>query len=287
MVSRTKDLNNPPIGLMDAKWDTIKADILITQNAHKADSKCYRDTTIEELTKLYKNKCAACERDRGIELQVDHFRPKKARDNKTHTQYNNPGYYWLAYEWSNLIPLCSSCNRSKHNKFPIKGNRVSKHINTQNIHPFLPYDINWLNLIENPLLVNPETDNHVARHFIFDRNGRMRDRTDFGEETIAVFKLNRRDLRRKRIKIRKDILNEITLSFSRFLDHLNEPRFKGSLEVIFDRIVHGTYEDHEMSLYYTFIFKYFDYFIGTKLINVLRIKMLDYFEEYKKENNLS
>lgn len=287
MVARTKDLNNPSAALMDTKWNDLKADVLITQNDHEVDSKCYRDSTIEELTLLYKNKCAACERDRGIELQVDHFRPKKARDNKKDPQYNNLGYYWLCYEWSNLIPLCSSCNRSKSNKFPIKGNRISSHLNTQNFNPFLPYDINWLNSIESSLLINPETDDNVTSHFIFDRNGKMRYRTDPGNETIKVFKLNRRDLRRKRIKIRNGIVKEITLSFSRFLDHLNEPRFKGNLEVIFDRIIQGTFPDHEMSLYYTFIYKYFDYFIGTKLQGFLRVKALDYFEEYKTENNLT
>ncbi len=287
MVSRVKS-SIPPMGLVDVKWDDIKADVLVTQNDHIVNKKCYRDSTIEELISLYKNKCAVCERDRGIELQVDHFRPQKARTYTKNPQYNNPGYYWLTYEWSNLIPLCSKCNQEKSNKFPlaVSGNRISSHLNTQSLNPFSPYDINWLKSVEIPLILNPETETNISKHFIFDKNGKMRGRTNFGNETILVFKLNRRDLRRKRIGIRNIIVDEIILSFDRFLEHRNNSRLKGSLETIFNRIVQGTYVDHELSLFYTFIFKYFDYFIGTKLITVLRAKTLDYFIEYKEENKL-
>ena len=41
----------------------------------------------------------------------------------------HPGYWWLAYEWTNLLPSCGICNRaSKHagslgkrNRFPVRG----------------------------------------------------------------------------------------------------------------------------------------------------------------------
>lgn len=285
MVSRIKN-TSPPIKLGDNKWNILKADLLLTRNSHDASSKCYRDCTIEELTLLYKDKCAICERDRGIELQVDHFRPKKARANIRHPQYNNSGYYWLTYTWSNLIPLCSACNQKKSNKFPISntGTRVVDHINSQGLNPFNPYDINWLKQIESPLLLNPETDNNFAAHLIFDKNGKLRGRTDEGNETIKVFKLNRRELKRKRISAKNKIIQEIIKSCSRFVDHRSGPRLKGSLEIIFDRLVQGTSVDHELSLYYTFIYKYFDYFIGTKIPSNIRLKVLDYFQEYKLEN---
>lgn len=288
MVHRAKDFSKPPAGLNDTKCDTVKNDVLLDKNNHEADKKCYRDTTIEALVDLYKDKCAACERDRGIELQVDHFRPYKARDNKTDTQYNQPGYYWLTYAWSNLIPLCSTCNRKKSNKFPLSttGIRIDSHLNTQKRSRFLPNDINWLNLIEVPLIIKPETDQNTGSHFEFDKNGKMIGRTNFGIETIKIYQLNRRELKRKRIGVKNEIVNDITLSFSRFLNHKSEQRFKGNLETVFDRIVHGTNIDHELSLYYTFILRYFDYFIGGKLIGILRSKALDYFNEYKIENNL-
>jgi len=288
MVSRIKNIN-PPTALLASKWDELKADLLKEKNSHEAKTACYRDCTIEELTQLYKDKCAICERDRGIELQVDHYRPKKARANKTHTSYNHPGYYWLAYTWTNLLPLCSACNGKKSNKFPVKptGIRVIDVLNSQGFHPFEPYDILWLKQTELPLLLNPETDNNLTLNFICDRSGKIRGRTDEGIETIKVYKLNRRELVRKRISIRQKIVNEIILSFDRFLKHKNNYQLKGSLEVVFDRIVQGTHQDHELSMYYTFLFKYFDYFIGTKVPATIRAKAVDYFDEYKVENNIN
>ncbi len=88
MIHVKKDCNNPPAELTDSKWSNIKLDVL-TNSDHSAKSKCYRDTTLNELVKLYSNKCACCERSRGEELQIDHYRPKKARNNKD-TTYNNP-----------------------------------------------------------------------------------------------------------------------------------------------------------------------------------------------------
>jgi len=288
MVSRIKNTNTPNC-LTDARWNVLKADLLATRNAHVSNSKCYRDCTIDLLTTLYKNKCAICERDRGIELQVDHYRPKKARTNITHTQYNNTGYYWLTYTWSNLIPLCSACNQKKSNKFPIaSGNtRVTDHVNSQGLNPFNPYDINWLKLIESPLLLNPETDNNLSSHFICDKNGELKGRTSQGWETIKVFKLNRRELKRKRISVKNKITKEIIISFDRFITHQNDQRLKGALEIIFDRLIHGTNIDHELSLYYTFIFKYFNYFIGSRIPSNIRDKVMDYFEEYKLENAIA
>jgi 5-methylcytosine-specific restriction endonuclease McrA len=151
----------PPIGLTDSKWDKIKADLLIEKNDHEANSKCYRDTTLGGLVKLYFNKCACCERSRGEELQVDHYRPKKARQNKDKIIYNHSGYYWLAYEWSNLMPLCSSCNQSKSNYFPLKDE--AKRV-TSPSHQ-LAYNSKELYAHEEPLFVNPEIDLQPEKHF--------------------------------------------------------------------------------------------------------------------------
>jgi hypothetical protein len=31
----------------------------------------------------------------------------------------HPGYYWLAYDWTNLVPVCGMCNGRKSTRFPL------------------------------------------------------------------------------------------------------------------------------------------------------------------------
>lgn len=286
MVHRYKDLNAPPAELLDARWDALKARLLVEQNNHDADIKCYRETTLEALRRIYNDKCASCERDRGEELQVDHYRPKKARSFLENPHYNQPGYYWLTYEWSNLIPLCSKCNGNKSNKFPLRGwtelNRISSLLNPNNIQGYSPYMISWLQQSEVPLMINPETETVPARHFIFNRKAHIVGRTYEGIETINICGLNRKDLIRIRLKIRDKYLSKIETAFVNFSNNKNEDRLKGGLLSIFQDIRDSCHEDSEHSLFHTYIFKYFDYFIDAKLPANLRGLSTRYFNEFKQ-----
>lgn len=92
---------------------------------------------------MHHGKCCFCERkrDKAREPDVEHYRPKcgVAEDN-THT-----GYWWLAYEWDNLLWSCKACNEDKKGThFPIRGRRVRNEGG---------------NLAgEDPLLLNPAVD---------------------------------------------------------------------------------------------------------------------------------
>lgn len=73
------------------------------------DRKIYGDHTVKERLWLDQHKkCAYCERRRDIgEGDVEHYRPKAT-------------YYWLAYEWTNLLYSCKTCNVSyKRSYFPL------------------------------------------------------------------------------------------------------------------------------------------------------------------------
>jgi hypothetical protein len=288
MVHRNKDFNSPPAALVDAKWNTLKADLLIERSTHSVNSKCYRDCTIDELALLYKNKCAICERDRGTELQVDHYRPKKPRNNITQIQYNHPGYYWLAYNWSNLIPLCSICNIKKSNKFPLSGwtevNRISDYTNVNGLNPFQPYDLDWLQTQEQPLMINPEHDKTPERHFSFHRNGRIVGRTDEGIETINICRLNRKDLIRERLKIREGFVNAIKSALDDFTNHNNQNELKGELVATFKQIKLNGHKDNGHSYYNLFIYNYYDYFIDAKLPANLRGVSTKYFRQWVSTN---
>jgi len=267
------------------KWNILKAKTLIERNNHEANSTCYRDTVIDELTNVYRNKCSACERDRGTELQVDHYRPRKQRNNQN-TRYNQPGYYWLTYEWSNLIPLCSKCNSNKSNKFPLKGwgnkNRISSHENTYGVEEYNPFNIEWLQQKEKPLIINPELEVEPATHFYFKKNGEINGRTIYGKETILIYKLNRKDLKRERIKIRGDYVNKINESLDDYVRNKNENELYGALKAIFKDIMRNTSIDRPHSLFHKYIYLYFEYFIGSFLQIDISDKVNNYFNSFKE-----
>jgi uncharacterized protein (TIGR02646 family) len=51
---------------------------------------------------------------------VEHFRPKACFQQAKGEPIEYPGYYWLAYTWSNLYYACELCNRvGKRNLFPL------------------------------------------------------------------------------------------------------------------------------------------------------------------------
>ena len=114
-------------------------------------------------------KCAYCEAPIvGVQRGgIEHFRPKLGvtdeNDRDIYLQDSNgdpevdaegeplrhPGYYWLAYDWRNLLPTCAICNEpstfggkkiGKHNRFPVSGR-----------HAQVPAEVGG----EQELLINP------------------------------------------------------------------------------------------------------------------------------------
>lgn len=79
--------------------------------------KHYWGKTKTALQKYQNGKCCFCERrrDANAESDVEHFRPKLKV-----TDADHPGYWWLAYEWSNLLFSCKACNSEfKQSHFPL------------------------------------------------------------------------------------------------------------------------------------------------------------------------
>lgn len=77
-------------------------------------------------------KCCFCE-SKIIHVaygDVEHFRPKAGYRQDPEEELQRPGYYWLAYEWTNLFLSCQICNqRFKQNLFPLDnpGDRATSH----------------------------------------------------------------------------------------------------------------------------------------------------------------
>lgn len=77
--------------------------------------RAYRATGVKEaLVKLGRSNCAYCEADYDTTAPVDaeHFRPKGGIE--IDGDLVQPGYWWLAGSWDNLLPSCIRCNRQEH-----------------------------------------------------------------------------------------------------------------------------------------------------------------------------
>jgi uncharacterized protein (TIGR02646 family) len=96
------------------------------------------------------DKCCFCESKLSHAQfgDVEHFRPKGRAQQADDAPFS-PGYYWLAYDWSNLYLSCAVCNqRHKRGLFPLANpdQRVSSHHRAAELGT------------EQPLFVDPGTD---------------------------------------------------------------------------------------------------------------------------------
>lgn len=210
MKKINKDFRNIPTTLTSTNCKNKITLSLSEKGKHDFSTHYYASKDVKSyLAKIYNNKCVFCENDTtsGASLQVEHYRPKA----KVTEDINHLGYYWLGYEWSNLLYACSKCNRSKSNFFPIKhtGSRVftpsmisSTVLNSQKCKSFFSHFLN-----EKPLIINPEIT-CPRKHITFLPSGKIRGNTDEGRETILKCKLYRNPLVIARKKLISDVLHE-------------------------------------------------------------------------------
>lgn len=246
-----KNFETVPAVLQNEAYRRLVAQSLIERGAHVFKSDTYGHESVRTaLDEIYKSKCCFCETDTsaGATLQVEHFRPKA----KVTGAANHPGYFWLGYQWSNLLLACSSCNNRKRNNFPVTGRRV--------LEPPVRADgtldeaqclITNPDLVaENPQLVNPETDLDPMRHFRFLSNGRIESRTPEGEATIEKCNLNRGGLVKWRKKVYDNVFNKFLKNFERFSQaRINEDQLKTRLlAVIEDDLVSYINDDESQYL---------------------------------------
>jgi uncharacterized protein (TIGR02646 family) len=131
--------------------------------------------------------CAYCEcPTEGPYGDVEHFRPKASYRQSLGDKHYTPGYYWLAYDWQNLLFACPICNRSfKNDLFPLI-DPSQRNIAGRDISQ------------EQPLLLNPAVDD-PAEHITYreeiaipvEHNGTPDPR---GRYTIDLFQFNKRPL---------------------------------------------------------------------------------------------
>lgn len=186
------------------KWRTRadKAKVLADAAKNKAGFK-YNEAVWGDLKQylfaISKGKCGYCEqKTTGVYAgDVEHYRPKKkVLDDPAH-----PGYYWLAYDEQNYVPVCQNCNgaRAKANHFPL---------DPTSPRAYTPADV----ANEKPLLLNPLGSDDPSTHFEFigpeggEDFGMLNGITPAGIKSVEVYHLNRSDL----LDARRDAYKEMT-----------------------------------------------------------------------------
>lgn len=173
------------------------------------------------LLAIFDAKCAYCESviTSTQPGDVEHYRPKGRIKEMNGTvvrmrgsQTEHPGYWWLCYEWRNLLPSCIDCNRrraqteegeqsGKADLFPIAGTRAEKP--TDSLEE------------EQALLLNPtEEIFDPEKHFEFMADGKIAPHSDRARTSCDLLGLN---LREKLVGQRASAYASATDAFTRFL----------------------------------------------------------------------
>ncbi|NJK31730.1 MAG: hypothetical protein HC927_04535 [Deltaproteobacteria bacterium] len=147
-------------------------------------------------------KCAYCElRIRSSQPgDIEHFRPKgRITDEQTGEPikgrggYDHPGYYWLAYDWRNLLLSCESCNRP--NTRSADGRRIGKWDHFPLADESKRAEAPGGEAEEEPLLINPLVED-PGEHLAVTKEGVLFavDGSKRGQACIDLLGLNDRDL---------------------------------------------------------------------------------------------
>ena len=137
-----------------------------------------------------------------MDWDVDHYRPK----GRVRAELDHPGYYWLAYDWSNLLPACVRCNRPRRGLPDRDGARPRGAAGKADQFPLASGSIRAYTprdslALEKPLLLNPTIQN-PEEHITFDpKSGAPIPKTDEGEESIRVYNLDSSELNRQRVGV--------------------------------------------------------------------------------------
>lgn len=223
-----------------AKQAEIEVKLLEKQANFSWQTSHYSDPIKEELKKNYNNKCGFCEQkltdsvSRTNTFSVEHFRPK------------NGGYWWLGNEWTNLFPLCKTCNGKKGDNFQVLDIRQKNH-NLKN--PPIDAITNSLDrnkclvthpdlLAEKPLFLHPEVDTpedflEVNQHGkILAKEGLSADDQKRADKMLEILNLPLHEEARKDF-IDKTYHKDLKTQLQNFIIYASNPYSKNELRLSF------------------------------------------------------
>ncbi len=276
MISVAKDFANAPANLLSQKCQDLITDAISHVGKHKFQKEYYagkenEDSSKKNLIALYNNKCCFCESNASPSSfwQVEHFRPKNKSPKKSKYGHHN-GYYWLGYEWSNLLLICSKCNNKKNSHFPLLNseNRIKNHPLDAN-NSLISNITNSIYENEGCILLNPEIDK-VEDFLIFKPNGDIKgiDTQGRGEISIELYHLRRENLILARRKISDDFFDEIKSILADYLTgDIPEQSLIHLLNVKFRTLTKKINPKIEYSRVWNFLFNKFHIFAKHHLPN--------------------
>jgi 5-methylcytosine-specific restriction endonuclease McrA len=278
-----KDMDNP-IARAQLESANYCNDVqqCVANNKGDFKSKKYgHDIVRDELKDIYHDKCCYCEvKIRPVATpNVEHFRPQRKI-----TGVNNNGYYWLGYEWSNLLLACPACNGAKGTKFPLsRNNHVVNHPEDKfgNIdYTLFSIKANYHNQ-ERPLLINPEIM-FPERMMYFDYFCRLLPISEniFAVTTIREIELNRNDLVADRQEKVDKIILRIEQQIEAKYNGYTDAQFQEQLGFIFKDIVARSNPIEEYSLLGQNMIERFAELILEDIEPVFRDTILDYFIDF-------
>jgi uncharacterized protein (TIGR02646 family) len=146
------------------------------------------------LLKVHAHKCCYCEKEHiPANLAIEHFRPKSGVKQNRKQRVEYPGYFWLAYNWNNLLLSCNDCNtKFKQTPFPLSNPESRARSHNDDI------------TIERPLFIDPASQD--PRTHIRFRGAVPVHMTEAGRITIKELGLRRITLRDKRME-KLELLN--------------------------------------------------------------------------------
>ncbi|MBN1618878.1 HNH endonuclease [Candidatus Dojkabacteria bacterium] len=259
-----KNFNAPPKALQRG-FEEKKNSLLEQKSEHQFEGRIYNNATKQELKELYYSKCAYCESLMSDDtFTVEHYRPKKG----------SYSYYWLGYEWSNLLPVCDKCNNAKGDWFPVNvpsrvlpGSGKKCRIKTPLLLSNGDIDIDAMKanhpylLSEEPYLLHPEID-EPKEFLLINYNGELVSRIEKdvneyhyerAKQTIRIANLNREILIWKRRKIIEGFEILLKKQTVRFLEEIaNQKDLSSSMRlaffVVFEIIENQFNEEQEYTL---------------------------------------
>ena len=170
-----------------AAYDTDPDGYCSANKTFKSKKTIYGHKSVKRaLRDVQHSKCCYCEAKFGATYygDVEHYRPKGAVKQSEISNKEYPGYYWLAYDWDNLLVSCKICNTDKGCLFPLIDETTRARNHRDDIEK------------EQPVFINPVIDD-PREHIIFRREEPI-PITERGLKTIEYLKLRRPDLQEAR-----------------------------------------------------------------------------------------
>lgn len=299
MIAVIKDLARIPASLTSLACQTSLTEVLnIADPDHKKKIKQRfygDDDVVRRLKAIYHCKCAYCESFEP-DPEVEHFRPKgRVQDVPDHT-----GYFWLCYEWTNLLPACHDCNKNgvKGNYFPVEGTRQTAP------PPLLPsgaLDLDKFKLLsplltttEIPMFLNPEVPGFDPfNYFRFDRFGEIIENSPIGtiefrkaKWTIKIADLNRPklylNLRKKQIRYYMEEINAFIYQFR--CKEISTAGFEKNIKRKLSQIKTKANPAKEYSFFWSYFYRNFDQYLTAYIKPKYSPKLFQIVNEFRQEN---